>query len=525
MEEGAEELKAPIERISANVFFSYLGQLWSKVINLVLLPIIVVGLGNTSYGLYTFVIVLIGYYALLDLGISSAVIKYVSEYNAKGEYKEINRLVSTSLQAHFTLGTVGCLLIIFLARFVIKAVNIPPELEQTGRTVLYICAVQFLVNITGSVFSGILSGLQKIGTLNKISILLSTVTVSSIAILAKLGYGLVPIVLLNFFYNLLAVFGTAYFAKRAIPGLKLHLKSLDVSYLKNIVSFGIWTFVIQAGTLIHFTTDRILIGLFSPITYLTYYVVAVKLAEIIRTVPMPVVGVLFPAVSDLKAKGEESAIREIFFRGTKYVISLSIPISIVLFLFSGEILGFWMGPKFAESSSFVLMLFALGYFLNTITFINTSVLFGLGLHRLMAIYCIFSSSINLGLDILLIPRLGISGAATASLVAFLLTNPALVFHSMRVSKIDVRGLLRSVKKPLLSGVLAIFIAYGLKRFFPPTGVLELILSAALVVTVYYAFLLLAGGFDERDRYLFKKFIEVSLKSTPLRCLIERREIL
>ena len=430
-----------MERISLNTFFSYLGQLWYKILNLVLLPIIVSGLGKDSYGLYAFISVLIGYYALLDLGISSAVVKYVSEHHAHGQYEEMNRLVSTSLQAHFGLGMLGCLVIIFLAKFMVRTVDMPPDLSQTALTVLYLSAFQFLVNITASVFSGVLNGLQQIDLLNKISILSNTLTVVSTAILAKLGCGLVAIVLLNFLWNLVAIILTACYTKRALPSLKIQLRCFDLPYLRRILSFGLWTFVIQAGTLIHLTTDRMLIGLFRPIESVTYYVVSVKLAEMIRSAPMPVVGVLFPAVSDLKAKGREPAIREIFLRGTKYVVSLSLPIALILFVFARPILARWMGTKFGETSSSVLMLFACGYFLNTLTFINTSVLFGLGLHRLMAVYCVISSSINLGLDLLLIPDQGINGAAIASLAAFLLTNPALLFHSMKRLKIEVLSLI------------------------------------------------------------------------------------
>ncbi len=505
-----------------NTLFSYLAQFWSKVLGLILLPVIVRGLGEASYGLYALVIVVIGYYALLDLGISSAVTKYVSEHNARGEYDSINRLASSSLQAHVLLGVIGSLLIVILAKFLLPTLDVPEGLLRTARIVVYVSAVQFLVNISGSVFSGILSGLQRIDLLNKISILSNTATISTTALLAALGFGLVPIVILNLFWNLATIAANAFWAKRALPSLRINFGSCDLGYLRRIISFGVWTFVIQAGTIIHFTTDRLLIGFLLPISFVTYYVVAVKLAEIIRSVPMPVVGVLFPAVSDLKAKGEVSAISEILLRGTRYVLSMSIPISVFLFLFSRQILAIWMGPEYGQSSGLVLMLFASAYLVNTLTFVNTSVLFGLGIHRLMAIYCVASSAINLGLDLILIPRMGIHGAAAASLAAFLATNPALVVHSGRALGVSVREILRAIRPPVLSGVLAGLAGYLLLRVFHPTGWTGLILSAVSLLVVYYGSLALGGGFDERDRAVLRKFMEVALRSTPLRALVGHR---
>jgi O-antigen/teichoic acid export membrane protein len=519
-----EELKVPIERISRNTIFNYLGQFWYKALNLVLLPVVVSGLGNDSYGLYTLVAVVIGYYALLDLGINSAIVKYVSEHNAKGEREEINRVVSTSLQAYLLLGIIGCLLIVFLSRFILAGVKMPLDLHRTARIVLAISAFQFLVNITGSVFAGVLNGLQRIDVLNKVSIVFNTLMVVSMAILAKLGYGLIPIVSLNFVFNIGIIAANAYFASRAMPGLTINLRLIYPAKFRKILSYGTWTFIIQAGTLIHLTTDRFLIGLFLPISFVTYYVVAVKLADVIRAVPMPVVGVLFPAVADLKAKGEKRAIREIFLRGTKYVLMLSIPVSVVLFIFSREILKAWMGPQFADESSVVLMLTAAGYFLNTLTFVNTSVLFGLGAHRLMAIYSIFSSILNFVLALILIPRMGINGAALASFVAFLLTNPVLVVHSMRVFNVKLDDLLKTLRQTLVAGALMVILTFWVLKKVHPAGWLSLIICAVFLVLFYYAVLAIARGFDERDRYVLRKLVEAGLKSTPLKFLTEHREM-
>src|SRR4030043_918065 len=69
----------------------------SVLIGLFLTPFIIGHLGKTGYGIWTLISSLIGYYGILDLGVTSAITRYVARYAGQKDYKALNETVSTAL--------------------------------------------------------------------------------------------------------------------------------------------------------------------------------------------------------------------------------------------------------------------------------------------------------------------------------------------------------------------------------------------------------------------------------------------
>ena len=64
-------------------------------------------LGDSSYGIYALVGTVIGYFALLDLGLGNAVVKYVAEYSGQKDFlhKVFEYLTVTTLDKSWTNNT------------------------------------------------------------------------------------------------------------------------------------------------------------------------------------------------------------------------------------------------------------------------------------------------------------------------------------------------------------------------------------------------------------------------------------
>ena len=88
----------------------------TAVIGLILMPFIIHSLGDKMYGLWIFVGSFLGYYGLLDLGLDSAIQRYVSRSIGIKDYKEVNRIINTSLLIFTILGCIA-LTISFIIAF------------------------------------------------------------------------------------------------------------------------------------------------------------------------------------------------------------------------------------------------------------------------------------------------------------------------------------------------------------------------------------------------------------------------
>src|SRR4051812_735630 len=92
-----------------NVGFNFLSQFWFAALAIVVTPYIVRTLGASLFGVYIIVSAVLGYFAFLDLGLGSALTKYIAEYEAIGDMRRVGRTMQTAFAIYLGLGVIGAL--------------------------------------------------------------------------------------------------------------------------------------------------------------------------------------------------------------------------------------------------------------------------------------------------------------------------------------------------------------------------------------------------------------------------------
>jgi O-antigen/teichoic acid export membrane protein len=95
-----------------------------------LTPVILHGVGATSYGLWALIGSLAAYGALLDFGVGPAVTKYVAELHARGDRAGVRTMVATAFWLYAALGLIAVAVAVVIAPLVPRVFNIPPG-QQT----------------------------------------------------------------------------------------------------------------------------------------------------------------------------------------------------------------------------------------------------------------------------------------------------------------------------------------------------------------------------------------------------------
>src|SRR6185295_3841686 len=81
------------KKLVTNTFFNALGRFWSFFVTILLTPYILHRLGEREYGIWAVFTVFIGSSNLLDLGLGSSFIKFISAYHAHKDYERINKSI------------------------------------------------------------------------------------------------------------------------------------------------------------------------------------------------------------------------------------------------------------------------------------------------------------------------------------------------------------------------------------------------------------------------------------------------
>ncbi len=483
-----------------NTLWNFLSQGWFLILAFVTTPYIIRKLGTDAYGVLSIVGVVLGYFAFLDLGLDRAVIKYVAEYYAKKDFDTIREVIGTALVIYFLMGFIGGTVIASLTAILItKVLKIPSNLINISQFIFYISALGFLINMPLSVFGSIPKALQRFDVVNKIKICFGTLQLLLTVLLLHLGYFLKQIVIMNFLVSMLSIFIYIFISKRLLPQIQFRPvfnKDIFIKLFKFGGTITIGKITVPIGTQL----GRFLIGVFYPISFVTYFTVPYMLASKIWLIPSNIVSVIFPATSELFSQNQTNILHELHLRSTKYIMMVAVPITILLIIFAKQILGLWMGPDFAIQGAFSLRLLALATLISSSAWTCVTAAQGAGRPDIPAKVQVLQAVINVILCFLLIPRWGINGVAVAWLIHHMVGIPIIIgVTNKRILKMsNLQFIKNGLGFPLIVGVV-------IPCFFIPLrsiiSSLPILLCVFILIGIIYAVVAYFTILDDKDKSL------------------------
>jgi len=170
-------------------------------------------------------------------------------------------------------------------------------------------------------------------------------------------------------------------------------------------------------------TDTIMLGYFRPSYEVGLYSAAFPLASALALILSSFGFMYLPIASRLDAEDKRDEVDAIYKLTTKWIYVLTFPAFLTLVVFPGDVLSVIFGTEYAPGST-ALSILAIGFFTRAAFGRSRETISALGYTGYLLVTNVFAFSVNVGLNLLLIPRYGPTGAAVASAVSFVGLNLA-----------------------------------------------------------------------------------------------------
>ncbi len=497
-------------KIIRNTFFNMLGGSWGLLIKILLTPFIINYIGTERFGIWALVLLFTGYFALLDFSIGTSLIKYISSHYAKKEFNSINKVVNSALVFYAIVGLVSWTASIFLIKWAVENIlHIPSSLIDETNFVLIGGVFIFAFLNAMSVFSAVIIGLQKMEVTNKIRIAVTTLEGFGMMLFLIEGFGLKGLIINTGIIAVVTSLAYVIASKRVFPQLAIGRRFLDTNILKELVTFGTKVQFSRIGDLLHFQTDKIFISYFLQLSLVAFYEVATTVAFTMRMVPFAIVSAILPAASEIKATRDESSLKELYMRSSKYLSLVSIPLLFFVFFLAPAIIKVWLGGGF-ELSVITLQVLVLGYFANIMTFSGSQVAIGLGKPDYVMKSSIIATVLNLILSVLLIIKIGYLGAALGTSVAMIIAAGYFIFTLHRTLGIaNFAFFQRVLLSPIGASAIGLLFLYPVSYLFN-TSLISLIFESILFCTLYLVVILKMDCLDAYDVKLIKDYLPIKI---------------
>ncbi|UCG02017.1 MAG: flippase [Candidatus Heimdallarchaeota archaeon] len=456
-----------------------------------------------NFGLYTIGLAIFNVVGMLSLfGLNSGLIRYVALYNGVNDKKRTKGTILFSLKISILISTSIAAILFFLSKDISLKLFHKPSLELVIKyfslcVPLFVISSVFLYSIQGfKVMKYMVYSRDLFEPINRFL----WVTIFFLVGLRLLGVMFAFLIALG-----LNVLFSYVLLKRIFPISRSPIVPIYES--KELLSFSLPLFFIGLMQIGINRVDALLLGHFEEAQQVGIYTAAFQTCVLSAIILRSFNTIFAPIISDLFNRKKHERLELLYKAVTKWIFTLSLPIFLLILLFTKEILSIF-GEKFTLGA-LCLIILSSGQLINSMTGSVGYMLIMIGRSGIAFFNALGVLSLQIVLSLILIPKYGIVGAAIATATSWILLNLIRLLEVFIILKIHPFKI--SFLKPILAGSVSVAVLYWLEKsvitFEHP---LLLLVSGSSIFIGIYAMIILLLGLEDEDKVVFDK-VKAKLK--------------
>lgn len=349
-------------RLSINVLANYVGQIYSMLIGVVVLPFLYKYLGAEAYGLIGFYVMIQSWMVLLDSGLSVTLSRETARLNVLENGLHRIKLTLRSIEGFYLIIVTVAILLFYSLSGVIATRWLTIEKLSINKVITCIQIVGVIISMRwfSSLYQGSLIGFEKQLWVNVYKVVTNTLRfVGAFFVVKYINND----ILLYFKYQFLCSIVEYILIRRKIYSILPKTEFLwpSVKLLKEIAPFCL-SIAYTSGIWLLFTqTDKLMLSSYLPLGKYGFYSIVISIATVVTQFATPLTQGLLPRMTNLYALGKKDDMMAIYHKGTQFMAIMVCTVCGMIVTYPKEILFMFTGDHaVADWGSTILQLYVLG---------------------------------------------------------------------------------------------------------------------------------------------------------------------
>lgn len=466
-----------MRRVILNTGWNLGGQGFTFVLQILLLPFLVHGLGENGYGVWALSSAVAGCLYPLDLGLRRALVFYLAKSRTCPDDRKGLQFFESAMALIFISGSVGFLLIILiLPSFLNRWMAIPQTWLTLARVVILYRALALIGELITGVMKSVPTAAQDLARTNILQSLFTTLLWVGMATIAILSHNPQKIALYFAIIHFASITAFYFLAKSYWPTV-WPFPRINRPCARKLFRFGQWLTLSQIIEPVLLQSEKFFIPRYVDLASLGYYSVPYQLATKIWQIITAFINAYFPALSDHVSRLPRENHGKFVYQGVWLIFIITLwPISFLI-LFAQPLLAIWMGSNFALHGAFVLQVLAAGVFINVINWPILAYLQVSGAPELPTSFHLLEAILYIPLSLFLVSNLGIQGAALAWSTRMLMDT--LFLYSAFYRKIGIKNFIPDRRQSFFLLIIGLALSIGFLVRYSISSTEVLLLVGAL----------------------------------------------
>lgn len=441
----------------------------NMLVGFIITPYIILRLGTDSFGVYDLALIVVGYSGLLDMGVTSALMRYAARFAGQKDFDSLNRVLNTALLGFVLLGITVFTAVTVFSDPIATLFKVHLEDREVFRTILCLFGLSAGLTFPGTALSVFVLAHEKyvLSNATKIAAALLRGFFSYMVLWA--GWGLIALSAVFVGISLFMLIANLLLVRFHIEGARFSPRYVSPSTGRELFSFGFFTFINKSGDILRFRMGQAVIKMFMGFEMVGLYGLGSMVFKNVMKVTVACSGVTQPRLSSLAGMPDLSQFRQAFMRYSIIVSTFTAVIGTMAFLIAPDFLRIWLPQRITDENirtiTLVTFILLVGFLPDVMTNVANNALQAVRKHQFLAYQTAIEGLVNLLLAILLtwhfrnILSVAVA-AAIPALVSKLLVQP---IYASRIVGVDWKTyVFRVLLKPFAAMAMVIVLFHFLQ---------------------------------------------------------------
>ncbi|NEP14078.1 MAG: oligosaccharide flippase family protein [Symploca sp. SIO2C1] len=492
------QINATFNKLIKGAGFSFIGQVISTGFKYLTQLVLAWLLGAEVFGLYTLGMVIYQLGELFSrMGLEAGAVRYVSIYHSTEDKSRLKGILWQGIVLPFLSGIVFAIALFFASDTIAQGIFSQPSLAPALK--IFAIALPFGASMTVGAFAttGFEIAKYKVYVWE---VLLPFTNLLIAALLCTIGWGLWGATIAWLIALIVALAATVYFIRGIFPDI-FSKKVKPVFESKQLLAFSLPLCFGSFLWLVMLWTDALMLGYFRTAADVGIYRAASQTALLMTLFTRSLVTIFTPMIANLYNSEDFEQLGKLFGTASRWSFSLTLPLFLIVGVAGEDILHVF-GSEFTLGW-LPLVILAGGQLARAGPGGFAVHMLAMSGHQYLKLFGDLTLAIaNIGLNLVMIPRWGMLGAAVATGISILGVNLLRIVQVYLV--LQVQGFNWSYLKTILAGSLTIVIGFFLRSWlaFMPYFLAFLVTAGSMFFV--YGVLLWSIGLEEADLVILRK---------------------
>jgi O-antigen/teichoic acid export membrane protein len=279
------------------------------------------------------------------------------------------------------------------------------------------------------------------------------------------------------------------------------IKFPNFSRLKEYLRFGLPTISTSLSNWIVRISDRYIIGILLGAIFVGFYNPGYSVGYLLFHLITPIAFVLLPTVSRLYDEKKKKEVNKYLEYTLKYFLILAIPAGFGISILAKKILLILTTSEIASEGHIIVPFVALSAIIFGFHRVTSDQILSLVKKtKTVAKLWITAAVLNAIINVILIPRVGIVGAAISTVISYSIISIIGVYYSFKFIRFNINAVV-ILKSLIASIIMSLAIIY-----FDPKGILNILVLIILSASIYFIIMILLKAFSKKELLFFKNLI-------------------